>query len=747
MKIFKYLLVLLIILIFIAACSKQEEPAGETASEETGIKETAPEETVTEESINEEDIPSLKELFKDDFYIGIAIEASQLEIPELSELLKKHFSSITAENSMKPESMQPLEGHFDFRDSDKIANFAKENGIAFRGHTLIWHNQTPEWFFVEDGKQVSKEKLQERMKAHITEVVQKYKGQIYAWDVVNEVIDPNSPDGLRKSKWLEIMGEEYIELAFRYAREADPGAKLFINDYDTTDANKRQAIIDLVKKLQEKGVPIDGIGMQMHISLQKPTLEEFEKTLEEFSKLGLEIQITEMDITIYEDDTQSFTEISDELLNEQGHRAKDLFAIIDKYKEHITGVSFWGLTDEFTWLRHYFVERNDWPLPFNEEYEAKPFYWGIVDPGKLTPRINEAKAIQGSAEIDGKEDEIWNSAEYFPNPPVLDNNEAGIRALWDKKYLYILLEVPDTSQLQNDSIALFIDEKNDKSDSIDENDRVLEFNLDDDWENTGDSALNKTGSGYLFETRLPLEQIEGAEDISIGFDLKIQDSETVAMWNDTKNITGDIPKYWGIINFAAAPSTASAYYGTPVIDGTMDESYNQSSPLAVEKFIQGIQDEKNVFHGATAKGWVLWDESAFYVYMEVNDPVLSDASETVYMQDSIEVFIDENNGKTTFYEPDDGQFRVSYKNKQSFGSTGSVDGFESAAQITDEGYAVEVKIPYRALKPQDGTITGFDLQVNDDQGSGARDSITKWNDPTNDSWRSTAGFGVLTLRK
>jgi len=737
MKAFKYLFLFLLILILLVACKKEEVITEEIDMEETDIEEIA----------IEDNIPSLKEVFKDDFYIGAAIEPYQLEISAHRQLLEKHFSSITAENAMKPENIQPVEGLFDFDDADKIADFARNNGIALRGHTLIWHNQVPDWFFLEDGEQVSKEKLRERMKTHITEVIQRYKGQIYAWDVVNEPIDPDTPDGFRRNKWFEILGEEYIELAFRYAREADPEVKLFLNEYDTTNANKRKAIIDLVEKLQSKGVPVDGIGMQMHISLEKPTLDDFEKTLKEFSELRLEIHITELDITVYERRTQSFSTISDELLNEQGHRVKDLFTIINKYKEHITSITFWGLTDEHTWLRWYFVERNDWPLPFDEEQRAKPFYWGMVDPEKLAPRINKAKAIQGTAEIDGKEDEIWQFDEYFPNPPASENLDAEVKTLWDKEYLYILLKVSDESPGKDDAIVFFIDEKNEKSDSLDENDRIMEFSLNSDWKDTKDSVFNKTDSGYIFEARIPFEYIEGSEDISMGLDIQVKNGDQLSIkWNDKNNIAGQLPKYWGTLNFVAAPSGAIAHYGTAEIDGIRDEKYNMGNPLAVEKFIQGIEDEENVFQGATAKAWVLWDENALYVYMEVNDPVLSTASDIVYMQDSMEVFIDENNNKTTSYEQDDGQFRVNFKNEQSFGSTGSVDGFESATQIIEDGYAVEVKIPYRSLTPQDGTIIGFDLQVNDDQGSGARDSIAKWNDPTNDSWQSTAGFGVLIFR-
>jgi endo-1,4-beta-xylanase len=747
MRILKYLFLSLIIIMLLISCQKPADITGEEEKISPPEEEKVTEEEVTEEEVPEE-IPSLKEAFKDDFYMGTAVEAYQLEDPGLAELIKKHYSSITAENAMKPEEIQPLEGTFDFRDADKIADFARENGIVLRGHTLIWHNQVPDWFFTEDGEQVSKETLRERMKTHITEVMQHYEGQIYAWDVVNEPIDADAPDGLLRNSWFEILGEEYIELAFRYAREADPGAKLFLNDFDTTNTNKCQAIVDLVKRLQEKDVPIDGIGMQMHISLEKPTLEDFEKTLQKFSELGLEIHITEMDISVYKDRTESFESISKEMLNEQGHRVKDLFDILDKYKDHITSITYWGITDEYSWLRYYFEDRKDWPLPFDEELKEKPFFWGMVDPEKLAPRINSAKAIQGGAEIDGIEDDIWQSAEYFPNFDASEDPGVETKALWNEELLYILLKVQDKSHGENGAVKIFLDEKNEKSDSLDENDRVVEFNFDSEWKNTGYAALNETREGYIFEARIPFEHIEGSERIEIGLDIQVTggDGATVK-WNDKDDIAGNIPKYWGTVDFVKAPKRTAAHYGTPEIDGVMDEEYYVCTPLPVETFIQGIEDEKNIFQGATATAFVLWDEDALYVYMEVNDPVLSEASDTVYMQDSIEVFVDENNNKTTFYQEDDGQYRVSYTNRQSFGSTGSVDGFESAAQIIEGGYAVEVKIPYRTITPQEGDVIGFDLQVNDDQGSGARDSITKWNDPTNNSWQSTAGLGILVLEK
>ncbi|MBN1798995.1 MAG: hypothetical protein JW822_10480 [Spirochaetales bacterium] len=189
----------------------------------------------------------------------------------------------------------------------------------------------------------------------------------------------------------------------------------------------------------------------------------------------------------------------------------------------------------------------------------------------------------------------------------------------------------------------------------------------------------------------------------------------------------------------------TVYFGTPAIDGVKDAKYDPGKALLVDKYILGTDDEQNLGQGASAKVWVLWDENALYVFAEVTDSTLSARSDLEYMQDSIEIFVDENNNKTPAYQEDDGQFRVSFKNKQSASAT-DVKGFKSSAKVTDKGYVVEAKIPFRTMKAKAGMVIGFDFQVNDDQKSGKRDSISKWNDLSNDSWQSTKGFGNLVLK-
>ncbi|WNG41076.1 1,4-beta-xylanase [Archangium violaceum] len=329
--------------------------------------------------IIEEGIPSLKDVFADDFLIGTAFSNSELLAEADRKLLAKHFNSVTPGNVLKWDSTEPQEGVFDFSGSDAAVQFALENGQQLRGHTLVWHSQTPDWVFRDaSGNLASKELLFQRMKNHINAVMGRYKGQISAWDVVNEVIDASQPDGLRRSSWYQIAGEEFIEKAFLFAREADPDAVLFINDYNTHDSAKSQALYNLVKRLKAKGIPIDGVGHQTHISLYYPTLQEIESSIVKFADLGVETHITELDISVYSSASQRYDTFPEELKQKQAALYKQLFEVFKRHKSLITSVTLWGKDDANTWLRTFPVARNDWPLLFDERLQSKPAYWAIV---------------------------------------------------------------------------------------------------------------------------------------------------------------------------------------------------------------------------------------------------------------------------------------------------------------------------------------------------------------------------------
>ncbi|MDQ3278774.1 MAG: endo-1,4-beta-xylanase, partial [Bacteroidota bacterium] len=221
-------------------------------------------------------VANLKDAYKDYFPIGVAVSPRALKTDEAG-LILQHFNSVTPENAMKMGPIHPREDAYNWADADSIVAFAQRNHLKVRGHTLVWHNQTPSWLFVDtNGNTVSKEVLLQRLKAHITAVVSRYKGKIYAWDVVNEAISDKRDEYLRPSKFLEIIGEEYIAKAFQWAHEADPAAQLFYNDYNEISPVKREKIHRLVKSLKDAGVPIHGVGLQAHWAVNEPSREQLE---------------------------------------------------------------------------------------------------------------------------------------------------------------------------------------------------------------------------------------------------------------------------------------------------------------------------------------------------------------------------------------------------------------------------------------------------------------------------------------
>jgi beta-glucosidase len=344
------------------------------------------------------DVPSLYQTLAGYFPIGAAIWQGDISGAH-SELLKKHFNGITAENAMKWAIIEPVEGKFNFAPADSLVEFAKANHMRVRGHTLCWHKQVPPWLFKDaSGKELTptpenKALLLRRLENHIRAVVSHYKSDVYAWDVVNEVIDPGQPDGFRRSPWFRIAGADYIEVAFRVAHEAAPEAKLYINEYDTTDEPKRTFLYKLVRDLRKIGVPLDGVGHQMHSTIQAPSAAAVVKTINMFSDLGVDNQITELDISVYNDETSRYTAISDELLLQQGSQYRDYFDAFRKLKGKISSVTLWGQADDHTWKKTFPIRRLDLPLLFDEQLQAKPAFWGIVDAAHFSASRAEADDV------------------------------------------------------------------------------------------------------------------------------------------------------------------------------------------------------------------------------------------------------------------------------------------------------------------------------------------------------------------
>lgn len=325
--------------------------------------------------------PGLKDAYKDYFTVGVAVNQRNVSDEAQMAIIKKQYNSVTAENDWKPGMIHPKEGVWNFERADKIANFCRENGIKMRGHCLCWHSQFADWMFVDKkGKPVKKEVFYERLREHIHTVVNRYKDVVYAWDVVNEAIaDGGSPrhgqepNPYRQSRHYQLCGDEFIAKAFEFAREADPDALLFYNDYSTVDPGKRERIYEMVKKMKEAGVPIDGIGMQGHYNIYFPDEELLDKAITRFSEIVSHIHITELDL-------RTNTESGGQLAFSRGE-AKPLagymqtlqedqyariFKVLRRHKDVIDNVTFWNLSDKDSWLGV-----NNHPLPFDENYKAK----------------------------------------------------------------------------------------------------------------------------------------------------------------------------------------------------------------------------------------------------------------------------------------------------------------------------------------------------------------------------------------
>ncbi|MBP1915996.1 endo-1,4-beta-xylanase [Lederbergia galactosidilyticus] len=531
----------------------------------------------------DEDLTAIRDVYQNYFYIGNAVSTTDLEGSRL-ELLKGHHNLVTAENAMKPSYAYNEQREFDFTAEDALVDKALAEGLKVHGHVLVWHQQSPEWLYVdENGAPLSRKEALENLRIHVKTVVEHFGPNVISWDVVNEAMNdnPTNPSdweaSLRQSGWYKAIGSDYIEQAFRIAKEVinekDWEIKLYYNDYNDDNQNKAEAIYQMVKEINENyaaehngDILIDGIGMQGHYNLNTNP-ENVRRSLEKFISLGVEVGVTELDITAGADN-----ELTKEQANAQGYLYAQLFQIYKEYADHISRVTFWGLNDATSW------RAAQSPLLFDRNMQAKPAYYAVIDPDKFM-------------------------------------KEHG----------------------------------------------------------TSEREVN-------YETAL---------------------------------------------------------FGTPVIDGTIDEVWNKTSALPIQRY-------QTAWHGANGIAKALWDEENLYVLFQVSDSSLDQSNPEAYEQDSVEVFLDENNAKTSFYEKDDGQYRVNFENETTFNPESIEDGFASATHVSGNGYIVEMKIPFKTVTPENNMQIGFDVQINDAQ-AGSRQSIATWNDTTGVGYQDPSVFGILTL--
>ena len=530
----------------------------------------------------QKDLTPIKDVYKDYFLYGNAISIEDMQGIRL-ELLKMHHNTVTAGNAMKPLYLQSTKGNFNFTAADQLVDKAIAEGMKVHGHTLVWHQQSPTWMNQkEDDTYLGREEALENLRTHIKTVMEHFGDKVISWDVLNEAMNDNPPKpsdwraSLRQSPWYHAIGDDYVEQAFLAAREvldAHPewDIKLYYNDYNDDNQNKATAIYNMVKELNEnyaKKNPgkllIDGVGMQGHYSINTNPAN-VELSLQRFISLGVEVSITELDIM-----TGNNFELSEKQANAQGFLYAQLFNIFRKYSDNIARVTVWGMDDGTSWR----ASQN--PTVFDKNLQAKPAYYGVIDPDKFikenavdTADANKSTAKYGTPKIDGTMDAAWKNA------PELQINRYQLawqgatgtaRVLWDDKNLYVLFQVSDAqldkgsaNAWEQDSVEAFVDENNAKTTFYEEDDGQFRVN----YENTATfnpegieggfkSAVSVSGTNYTVEMQIPFRTITPKAGMQIGFDVQINDGkdgarQSVATWNDLTGNGYQDPSVLGVI--------------------------------------------------------------------------------------------------------------------------------------------------------------------------------------------------------
>ena len=335
--------------------------------------------------------------WKNAFRIGVAVSNQALEgkADAQLDLIAREFNSVTAENAMKWGVIRPDGVNWQWERADRLVEFANRHEMDVVGHTLVWHSQVPNGIFVDaDRKPVSRDALLATMQEHIEGLVGRYKGRVWAWDVVNEAIDEGT--GWRRSPWFNIIGEDYMERAFRFAHAVDRKAKLLYNDYNMDNSGKRDFLVKVLRGYLDRGVPVDGVGTQSHVGLTYPDLEEWERTIATYAGMGLKVHVTELDVDVlptpadtgadvvnraaYSRENDPWREgLPDEIQQKLADRYEQLFRILLRYRKHVERVTFWGLHDGISWKNDFPVPgRTNYPLLFDRDMKPKPAYQRLM---------------------------------------------------------------------------------------------------------------------------------------------------------------------------------------------------------------------------------------------------------------------------------------------------------------------------------------------------------------------------------
>ncbi|GIJ79114.1 endo-1,4-beta-xylanase [Micromonospora phaseoli] len=662
-----------------------------------------------------------------DFPVGVAIDSRET-VGGAAELLTRHFNQITPENHMKPEAWYDDEGNFrPHEQALAMMDFARDNDLRVYGHVLVWHSQTPAWFFQDSSGEplttsaADQQLLRDRLRTHIFDVAESLSERygpfgsatnpLYAFDAVNEVVSDSGEyaDGLRRSEWYRILGETFIDLTFEYADEAfndvhavegsDP-VTLFINDYNTEQSGKQARYRALVDRLLARGVPVHGVGHQFHVSLAMP-VSSLETALETFAELPVTQAVTELDVT-------TGTPVSQANLIEQGYYYRDAFRIFRAYSDDLLAVTVWGLTDGRSWR-----SGNGAPLLFDDNLRAKPAYYGAVD-GELPARLRTANVFAGDVPLtdDAPTDLTWRK---LPLHPVEETARFQLR--WAPDHLTAYVTVTDATVSDDDRVSFVV------------GDETYQVSRD----GTGDvpAVAAQRDGGYHLVAHLPLTG--AAQGDTLTLDVRVSDNGVTSGWN-TPGALGTLTLVEEL-SYLEVRQVATG----PVIDGTVDGVWAQAGAVTTDKEVSGTD-------GATAKVRTLWRDQTLYVLAEVTDPVVDVSGSDPWTQDSVEIYVDAGNAKNGSYRYDDTQIRISADNVVSFG-TGD-EAFQagrlaSAVVRTDTGYTVEAAISLLEYGGLD-TFHGLDFQVND-ASDGARTAIRNWAEPNGVGYQTTARWGVGRL--
>jgi endo-1,4-beta-xylanase len=387
------------------------------------------------------DIPSIFETLADFFPVGAAVDPTDLSGPH-AQLLTKHFDSITSGNDMKWSSVENTLGNYTFGNADSEVGLAVCNNMKIHGHNLVWATgaQTPSYAFGDGtNSPANQATVTANIQEHIQGEVTHFGNKVYAWDVVNEPLDPTQPDCLAHGPFYQVLGKSYIDVALLAARQYAPaGTKLFINDYSTTDSARLACLVRVVQDLKDRGIPIDAVGHEMHIDINYPTPDAFEDAVRTVARLGVDQQVTEFDMSVYNagDNTSNYGAnggtVPPSIIAQQGYLYEQYFRTFRRLRHHLSGVTLWGMADDDTWLDSFPISRLDEPLPFDQNLQAKPAYWGIVDPRQLPGFDLEFHITSKTGPLNAR---VWTITADNPGPGTaytVQINGFTLSQIWDR---------------------------------------------------------------------------------------------------------------------------------------------------------------------------------------------------------------------------------------------------------------------------------------------------------------------------